>query len=140
MARQKVGRWGLQPLNVRLGLARNHDYRIHIIQHFTHWFSNFLCRFLFRCRTHSNNVASLGYFFEEEKRVVDEYRRKNQSPTTTFYGPNEFALTRPDLEPNSLFVNGSVAPPRTSSSHDAADDNNHGVPVLFSCMCGQPSL
>ncbi|GMI92147.1 hypothetical protein HRI_002884000 [Hibiscus trionum] len=86
----------------------------------------------------ANNVPSLGHFLAVERRVAN--RRNNQSPTTTVYGPDEFALAPPNSEPNSLFVNGSVAPPRTSPSHGAAADDNYGVPVLFSCMCGQPSV
>ncbi|KAL4333331.1 hypothetical protein GQ457_07G034660 [Hibiscus cannabinus] len=88
----------------------------------------------------ANNVPSLGHFLAVERRVANEYRRNNQSPTTTVYGPDDFASARPNSEPNSLFLNGDIAPPRTSSSQGAADDNNSGVPVLFSCMCGQPSL
>ncbi|KAK8479034.1 hypothetical protein V6N13_144570 [Hibiscus sabdariffa] len=88
----------------------------------------------------ANNVPSLGHFLAVERSVTDEYRRNNQSPTTTVYGPDEFASAQPNFEPNSLFVNGSIAPPRTSCCLGTADDNNYGVPLLFSCMCGQLSL
>lgn len=85
------------------------------------------------------NAPSLGHFLTVERRAAGEYRR-NHSPTTTVYGPHELALAQPNSDSNTLFVNGCVAPPRTSSCHAADDDNNYGVPVLFSCMCGQLSL
>ncbi|KAG4198588.1 hypothetical protein ERO13_A05G096000v2 [Gossypium hirsutum] len=85
------------------------------------------------------DAPSLGHFLTEKRRAAGEYRRTH-SPTTTAYGPDELALAQPNSESNTLFVNGCVAPPRTSSCHAADDDNNYGVPVLFSCMCGQPSL
>ena len=96
----------------------------------------------------ANNAPSLGHFLAVERRAASEYRR-NLSPTV--YGPAELVLTQPNLESNSLFVNGCVAPPRTSSCHGAYaenrknagldnDGNKYGVPVLLSCMCGQPSL
>ncbi|KAH1066864.1 hypothetical protein J1N35_031851 [Gossypium stocksii] len=85
------------------------------------------------------DAPSLGHFLTVERRAAGEYKR-NHSPTTTVYGPDELAVAQPNSELNTLFVNGCVAPPRTSSCHAADDDNNYGVPVLFSCMCGQPSL
>ncbi|XWS71696.1 hypothetical protein CRYUN_Cryun03dG0160900 [Craigia yunnanensis] len=97
----------------------------------------------------ANNAPSLGHFLEVERRAASQYRR-NHSPTTV-YGPDEFALSQPNLEPNSLFVNGCVAPPQTSSCYDSDaenrknaglgnDGNSYGVPVLLSCICGQPSI
>lgn len=101
----------------------------------------------------ANNAPSLGHFLEVERRTANQYRRNHtSSPTATVYGPDELALqAQPNSESNSLFVNGCVAPPRTSSCHgsDAGnrknaeldnDGNSYGVPVLLSCMCGQPSL
>ncbi|OMO67758.1 hypothetical protein CCACVL1_20341 [Corchorus capsularis] len=101
----------------------------------------------------NNNVPSLGHFLAVERRAASEYRR-NQSPST-IYGPDhELALAaQTNYESNSLFVNGRVAPPQTSSCHNNADaesrknggildnagDYGHGVPVLLSCVCGQPS-
>ncbi|KAK6247054.1 hypothetical protein QUC31_018619 [Theobroma cacao] len=87
----------------------------------------------------ANNAPSLGHFLAVERRAASEYRR-NRIPT--IYGPDELALAQPNLESNSLFVNGCVAPPQTSSSENAGLDNGngHGVPVLLSCMCGQPSI
>ncbi|OMO91241.1 hypothetical protein COLO4_18499 [Corchorus olitorius] len=98
----------------------------------------------------NNNVPSLGHFLAVERRAASEYRR-NLSPNT-IYGPDhELALAQTNYESNSLFVNGHVAPPQSSSCHNAdaesrknggldnAGDYGHGVPVLLSCMCGQPS-
>ncbi|MBA0774489.1 hypothetical protein Gotri_009696 [Gossypium trilobum] len=203
----KEGGWplGLQPLNVRLGLARNHDYSGSISFNttltasstssadsssdldtqstgsFFHDKSVTLGSLIGvssilelskrsvkgrkteaprEKRSNNNNrskvglfslcsrdstdaedvdAPSLGHFLTVERRAAGEYRR-NHSPTTTVYGPDELALAQPNSESNTLFVNGCVAPPRTSSYHAADDDNNYGVPVLFSCMCGQPSL
>ena len=97
----------------------------------------------------ANNAPSLGHFLAVERRAASQYRR-NHNPTTV-YGLDEHVLAQPNLESNSLFVKGCVAPPQTSSCHvsDAEnrknagldnDDNKYGVPVLLSCMCGQPSL
>ncbi|XWS28843.1 hypothetical protein CRYUN_Cryun25bG0106400 [Craigia yunnanensis] len=68
----------------------------------------------------ANNDPSLGHFLAVERRAASEYR-SNLSPTV--YGPDELALTQPNLELNSLFVNGCVAPPRTSSCHGADTAN-----------------
>ncbi|KAK9280348.1 hypothetical protein L1049_014036 [Liquidambar formosana] len=94
-----------------------------------------------------NNPSSLGHFLAVERRAANECRR-NQSPT--IYGPDELALAQPITETNSLFVNGCVAPPQSSPWHGGSDversqnrglehGNGYGVPVLFSCMCGQPT-
>ncbi|MBA0674534.1 hypothetical protein Goari_016124, partial [Gossypium aridum] len=95
----------------------------------------------------ANNAPSLGHFLAVERRAASGYRR-NHSPTVN--GPDELALqAQPNIEPNSLFINGCIAPPRTSSCQVADaetqkkgrldnDGNSNGVPVLLSCMCGQP--
>ncbi|XVF05513.1 hypothetical protein REPUB_Repub05bG0178600 [Reevesia pubescens] len=91
----------------------------------------------------ANNAPSLGHFLAVERRAA-----RSHSPTTHIYGPDEFALAQPS---NSLFVNGCVAPPQSSSCPGADaenrrntgldnNSNSYGVPVLLSCMCGQPSL
>lgn len=85
---------------------------------------------------------SLGHFLEVERRAADEYRR-NQSPTNI--GPDELDLAQPVTQPNSLFVNGRIAPPQSSSDVERRKDrglehgDGFGVPSLCSCMCGQPS-
>ncbi|KAK9998603.1 hypothetical protein SO802_018206 [Lithocarpus litseifolius] len=85
---------------------------------------------------------SLGHFLEVERRAADEYRR-NQSPTNI--GPDELDLAQPVTEPNSLFVNGHIAPPQSSSDVERRKDrglehgDGFGVPSLCSCICGQPS-
>ena len=87
----------------------------------------------------ANNAPSLGHFLAVERRAANECRR-NQCITVD--APDEFASVQAVIEPNSLFVNGEVAPPRLSpwSGDDAQRRRNEGnsVPVLFSCMCGQP--
>ncbi|CAK7331570.1 unnamed protein product [Dovyalis caffra] len=94
-----------------------------------------------------NNTPSLGHFLAVE-RAANECRR-NRGPI--IYGPHdELELAQPVTEPNSLFVNGHVAPPRLNQSSGAGaerrgnEESEHcgeyAVPVLFSCMCGQPSL
>ncbi|XP_057488360.1 uncharacterized protein At3g17950-like [Actinidia eriantha] len=93
----------------------------------------------------NNNIApSLGHFLEVERRDADE-RRRSHSPLLC--GPDELGLVQSDAEPNSLFVDGCIAPPPRSSpwfGSDAEGRDNRGleggdgcgVPVLFSCMCG----
>ncbi|KDP44227.1 hypothetical protein JCGZ_05694 [Jatropha curcas] len=80
-----------------------------------------------------NNPPSLGHFLAVERRAANEYRRNNQSPDN-IYGLDEISLPQPIPEPNSLFVNGHVAPPRNGGLEN--NGNGHGVPVLLSCMCG----
>lgn len=83
----------------------------------------------------NNNPPSLGHFLAVERRAANECRRRD-SPI--FYGLDE--LTRPGSEPNSLFVNGCVAPPPASpwgANRGLEDGNGYGVPMLLSCMCGQ---
>ncbi|KAL5814514.1 hypothetical protein ACOSQ4_025155 [Xanthoceras sorbifolium] len=97
----------------------------------------------------NNNPPSLGHFLAVERRAATNNGcRRNQSPN--IYVPDELSLAYPNTEPNSLFVNGCIAPPPQSSPWHVSDDekrnngglehgNGCGVPVLFSCMCGQPS-
>ncbi|PRQ34027.1 hypothetical protein RchiOBHm_Chr5g0064221 [Rosa chinensis] len=75
---------------------------------------------------------SLGHFLAEERRAaIDEYRRNPQ-----IYGPDdELAMAQQaTTEPNSLFVNGQVAPPPQSSPWFDSDVDRR-KPLLFSCMC-----
>ncbi|KAJ4970788.1 hypothetical protein NE237_003887 [Protea cynaroides] len=79
---------------------------------------------------------SLGHFLEVERRAANDYRR-NQSPV--IYEAEEFAS-----EPNPLFVDGRIAPPQSTPWFDSDvssmdHGNSYAVPVLFSCMCGEPS-
>ncbi|XP_059430590.1 uncharacterized protein At3g17950-like [Corylus avellana] len=84
-----------------------------------------------------NNASSLGHFLAVERRAADDYRRNLENPSVI--GPDELALAQPFAEPNSLFVDGRVAPPQTGSDMERGKDNGFGVPLLCSCMCGQPS-
>lgn len=97
-----------------------------------------------------NNPPSLGHFLAVERRAANNGCRRNQSPN--LYGPDDqMAMAQPSWESNSLFINGRIAPPRASPCHasDAERRNNeglepeigngYGIPVFFSCMCGQSS-
>ncbi|XAR60580.1 hypothetical protein NMG60_11034012 [Bertholletia excelsa] len=57
-------------------------------------------------------APSLGHFLAVERRAATEHRMAHDGPF--IYGPDELALAQPDSEPNSLFVEGRVAPPRAS--------------------------
>jgi hypothetical protein len=83
------------------------------------------------------NASSLGHFLAVERRAADDYRRNLQNPSVI--GPDELALAQPFAEPNSLFVDGRIAPPQTGSDMERGKDSGFGVPLLCSCMCGQPS-
>ncbi|WVZ00576.1 hypothetical protein V8G54_026645 [Vigna mungo] len=84
------------------------------------------------------NAPSLAQFLAVERRVANENRR-NQSLHF------ELALAETDIaERNSLFINGTIAPPHSISSDGKNTKikhaNNKGfgsLPELFSCMCGQ---
>ncbi|CAL5424393.1 unnamed protein product [Camellia sinensis] len=97
--------------------------------------------------TVNNNTLSLGHFLAVERRAAIEDRR-NHFPL--IYEPDELALAQPESEQNSLFVDDRVAPPDHSSPWFGSDigerrqnrglehgNGGYGVPVLFSCMCGQ---
>lgn len=94
-----------------------------------------------------NNPPSLGHFLAVERRAANNGCRRNQSPNV--YGPDEIALTQQGIEHNSLFVNGHIAPPRSTPWYGSDVErrnngglehgNGYGIPVLFSCMCGQSS-
>lgn len=95
----------------------------------------------------TTSPPSLGHFLAAERRAANDNRR-NQSPY--IYGLDEFAFSQANSEPNSLFLNGQVMPPRGSPWHgsenrltggldDYQGNIGNAAPVLFSCMCGQPS-
>ncbi|KAB1226021.1 hypothetical protein CJ030_MR1G025238 [Morella rubra] len=96
------------------------------------------------------NPPSLRHFLDAERKAADEYRRNQNSNTI---GPDEIGMAQePFTEPNSLFVDGRIAPPQSSSGNSVSDakrgklrglehGNGFGVASLFPCMCmcGQPS-
>ncbi|XP_057971420.1 uncharacterized protein At3g17950 [Malania oleifera] len=93
-----------------------------------------------------NKSLSLGHYLEAERRAATLYR---STPNQTVHGPDDF-LKLPVSCPNTLFVCNKVAPPQPSSwfvldgeggsSSGLIDDGNgYGVPLLFSCLCGQLS-
>ncbi|KAJ0083499.1 hypothetical protein Patl1_30900 [Pistacia atlantica] len=96
----------------------------------------------------NNNPPSLGHFLAVERRAANGNGcRRNPLSPNDIYGPDELAMAQPNLESNSLFVNGRIAPPQSSPWHGSEVDmrnngglehvNGCGIPELFSCMCGQ---
>lgn len=98
-----------------------------------------------------STTPSLGQFLAVERRAAHEHRRSHSS--FMIYGPDELAITQPDREANSLFVNGHIAPPQQqqqqsspwsgSSNVNRRQSNGlghsyeqQGVPLLFPCICG----
>ncbi|XP_027087106.1 uncharacterized protein At3g17950-like [Coffea eugenioides] len=101
--------------------------------------------------TVARNTPSLGHFLAVERRAAaNEHHRSSHS--SVFCGPDELAMAQPDREPNTLFVNGQIAPPphesssspwsgsdvhRRNTSGGLGQGSGQGVPVLlFPCMCG----
>ncbi|XP_052184573.1 uncharacterized protein At3g17950-like [Diospyros lotus] len=90
--------------------------------------------------SNNGNPPSLGHFLAVERRAANENRRNH---INLLYGPDdEIALAQPESAPNSLFVDGRVAPPCSSpwlgsDGERRPHGNGCGVPVLFSCVCGQ---
>ncbi|XP_023512035.1 uncharacterized protein At3g17950-like [Cucurbita pepo subsp. pepo] len=84
-----------------------------------------------------DNSPSLGHFLAEERRAAVENRR-NQGLEL------ELELAESAPEPNSLFINGCVAPPQCSLDSDAESGRNGGtepandsrVALLCACICG----
>ncbi|MFS7934588.1 hypothetical protein Hanom_Chr05g00393341 [Helianthus anomalus] len=70
-----------------------------------------------------NNTVPLGRFLEVERRAAQGHRRDQHGPMVV--GPHELAL--PDQPfgeiPNSLFVDGRIAPPVQSSPGSGSDSN-----------------
>lgn len=94
-----------------------------------------------------SNAQSLGHFLAVERKAANECRRNQPLMSPTMYGPDEFTVPpQPTAEPNSLFVDGRVAPPQSGTPWcgtelDRTKDTglDQGIQLLFSCMCGQPS-
>ncbi|OVA06255.1 hypothetical protein BVC80_8869g22 [Macleaya cordata] len=84
-------------------------------------------------------LSTLAHFLEVERRAANDYRT-NQSPI--IYEQEQFYEGRPVSEPNSLFIDGCIAPPQQSpcfsSSSNVNGGDKYGFPVLFSCICGTP--
>ncbi|KAL8235131.1 hypothetical protein R6Q59_021231 [Mikania micrantha] len=82
-----------------------------------------------------NNTVPLGRFLEVERRAAHEHRRDQHGPM--IYGPDELALSQPFGElPNSLFVDGRIAPPTQSSPGSGSDSNgrNDGRRLRTPCF------
>ncbi|XP_074295092.1 uncharacterized protein LOC141622956 isoform X2 [Silene latifolia] len=104
------------------------------------WIFSLCSRDSIDVKTTTTTTPSLAQFLAVE--------RRNQGPQA--FVPDEISLGQPISEPNSLFENGRVAPPQLSPWPGSEGENGHsrgmepgnngyGVPVLFSCMCGQDS-
>ncbi|PIA60235.1 hypothetical protein AQUCO_00300027v1 [Aquilegia coerulea] len=97
----------------------------------------------------TNNVItplpSLGHFLAVERRAGSDQYRSSTDGRSFAYEPDMFIEAHPVTEPNSLFVDGRVVPPPQSSPWLDSDvgslnhRNGHDGPVLFSCICGQPT-
>lgn len=112
------------------------------------WFS--LCTKACANRNSPDNPPSLGHFLEVERRAANVYRRNQYS---IGYEHHDFPEIQFSPKQNSLFTDGQIAPPQAcvdgsviQTQCSGADvegrpgrDVNHanGVPILFSCMCGQ---
>ncbi|XP_057536399.1 uncharacterized protein At3g17950-like isoform X1 [Amaranthus tricolor] len=110
------------------------------------WIFSLCSRDSIDVKSTTNNTPSLGQFLAVERRAANNEQRRNQSHNV--FVPDEISLAQPLAEPNSLFVDGHVAPPQSSpfsgsevesgrrGGIEHGHNNGHGVPVLFSCMCG----
>ncbi|XP_060201877.1 uncharacterized protein At3g17950 [Lycium barbarum] len=85
-----------------------------------------------------NSAPSLGHFLEAERKAA------NERPNNNGYGPDDFNQLSDNsnhVNNNSLFIGGQIAPP---PPHDESrkglfeqdNQNGHGGPLLFSCLCG----
>ncbi|XP_021720872.1 uncharacterized protein At3g17950-like isoform X1 [Chenopodium quinoa] len=111
------------------------------------WIFSLCSRDSIDVKSSTTSTPSLGQFLAVERRAANNEHRRNQSHNIEV--PDEISMAQPIPQPNSLFVDGRVAPPQSSpqSGSECEDGNSggidhgnhhgHGVPVLFSCMCGQ---
>lgn len=111
------------------------------------WIFSLCSRDSIDVKSTTNNTPSLGQFLAVERRAANNEQRRNQSHNLDV--PDEISLAQFIPQTNSLFVDGRVAPPQSSSLSgsegessqsggiDHGNNNGHGVPVLFSCICGQ---
>lgn len=89
-----------------------------------------------------NNTPSLAQFLALERRANNGGHRIGRDHCPIIYGPDDgLALAQPVTEPNSLFVDGCVAPPRSSPLFRSGLIENGskgcGIPFLLYCICGQ---
>lgn len=114
------------------------------------WFFSLCSRNSTDAEIVNSNGPSLGQFLAVERKAANNCRRNQMSPN--MYGPDEFSVPQHVAQPNnSLFVDGRVAPPQSSplcstelverGINDAELEHGigNGIPLLFSCMCGQHS-
>ena len=90
-------------------------------------------------KNHKNNAPSLGQYLAVERKAANENRRI-QNPL--IYGPDdEIALAETNIaEPNTLFVNGTIAPPQAQSVSPRQKKGFGSFAEMFSCICGQAAL
>ncbi|KAF4368745.1 hypothetical protein CsatB_029809 [Cannabis sativa] len=97
----------------------------------------------------SNDAAppSLGHFLAVERKTANECRSDQRQ--TSFYGPDELAMAQSTAETNTLFIDGCIAPPRSSPCSGTEMNMRRsrgldhclgcGFSLLCPCMSGQPS-
>ena len=98
------------------------------------------------------NPPSIGQFLAVERRAANENRRNQSLP---IYDPHDelaLAETNNIAERNSLFMNGTIAPPHSISPRQSIGTERENMELrqhskgfgllaeLFSCMCGQDGL
>ncbi|XP_027070382.2 uncharacterized protein At3g17950 [Coffea eugenioides] len=89
------------------------------------------------------NTPSLGHLLEAERLAASIYRR-SRSPL--IYGTDNLSRVPTAADTNALFVEGRVAPSRSSThigqygerslGEGLLQDDAYGAPLLFSCLCG----
>ncbi|OAY41295.1 uncharacterized protein At3g17950 [Manihot esculenta] len=102
-----------------------------------------LCSKLSTDADNKNHTPSLGHFLEEERRAASIHRRD----IPVAYGPNDFSPVLPNSNTKSLFVGDQIAPQssssmgvnerRRSNTELLEHRNGYGLPLLFTCLCGQ---
>lgn len=90
----------------------------------------------------NNNPPSLAQFLALERRANNGGPGIGRDHCPIIYGPDDgLALAQPVTEPNSLFVDGCVVPPRSTPLFRSGLMENGskgcGVPFLLYCICGQ---
>lgn len=82
----------------------------------------------------TNDIVPLGHFLEVERRAAQDHRRGQHSPL--MYGADELTLAQPFRESsNSLFVDGQIMPPTSSSPWSNLDANERSRSRGFITPC-----
>ncbi|KAM3325451.1 hypothetical protein P3S67_000576 [Capsicum chacoense] len=77
-----------------------------------------------------NSAPSLGHFLEAERKATATYGLDDFNQLSNYSNVNN----------NSLFIGGQIAPPHDESSKGLFEQNDqsghHGSHLIFSCLCG----